>query len=60
LARGNPSEHDINGHVSLDTTQIDAEIDLEAKAGALDKCQPESKRTTLDWSGGLMHFLRTI
>jgi integrase/recombinase XerD len=49
------------GHVSLDTTQIYAEIDLEAKAGALDKCQtPDSKRTTLESSGGLMHFLRTI
>jgi integrase/recombinase XerD len=49
------------GHVSLDTTQIYAEIDLEAKARALEKCQtPDSKRTTLDSSGGLMHFLRTI
>ena len=49
------------GHVSLDTTQIYAEIDLEAKARALDKCKtPESKRTTLDSSGGLMRFLRTI
>ena len=49
------------GHVSLDTTQIYAEIDLEAKARALDKCQtPDSKRTTLESSGGLMHFLRTI
>jgi integrase/recombinase XerD len=49
------------GHVSLDTTQIYAEIDLEAKARALEKCQtPDSKRTTLDSSGGLMQFLRTI
>jgi site-specific recombinase XerC len=49
------------GHVSLDTTQIYAEIDLEAKARALDKCQTsDSKRTTLDSSGGLMQFLRTI
>jgi integrase/recombinase XerD len=49
------------GHVSLDTTQIYAEIDLEAKARALEKCQtPDWKRTTLDSSGGLMRFLRTI
>lgn len=49
------------GHVSLDTTQIYAEIDLEAKARALDKCQtPDWKRATLESSAGLMHFLRTI
>jgi integrase/recombinase XerD len=49
------------GHVSLDTTQIYAEIDLEAKARALDRCQiPESKSPTLEPSDGLMHFLRTI
>ncbi len=49
------------GHVSLDTTQIYAEIDLEAKARALDRCQmPETKRATLESSEGLMQFLRTI
>lgn len=49
------------GHVSLDTTQIYAEIDLEAKARALDRCQtPDIKRTTLEPLGGLMQFLRTI
>jgi site-specific recombinase XerD len=49
------------GHVSLDTTQIYAEIDLEAKARALDKSQThDSKRATLESSVGLMHFLRTI
>ena len=37
------------GHVSLGTTQIYAEIDLEMKARALEKCQTiESKRATLE------------
>jgi hypothetical protein len=46
---------------ALDTAQIYAEIDLEAKAPALDKYQtPDLKRTTLDSSGGLMQALRTI
>jgi site-specific recombinase XerD len=37
------------GHVSLDTTQIHPEIDLEAKARALDRWQTsDSKSTTLD------------
>jgi site-specific recombinase XerD len=49
------------GHVSLDTTQIYAEIDLELKARALDKCQTaEAKGPTLESSEGLMRFLRTI
>ena len=49
------------GHVSIDTTQIYAEIDLETKARALDRCQtPDTKRTTLKSSEGLMQFLRTI
>jgi integrase/recombinase XerD len=49
------------GHVSLDTTQIYAEIDLELKARALDKCQTtDTKRTTLESPGELMQFLRTI
>jgi integrase/recombinase XerD len=49
------------GHVSLDTTQIYAEIDLEAKARALDRCQtPELQKPTLEPTVGLMQFLRTI
>lgn len=49
------------GHVSLDTTQIYAEIDLEAKARALDRCQiQEAKGATLQTSDGLIQFLRTI
>ena len=49
------------GHVSLDTTQIYAEIDLEAKARALDRCQtPELQKPTLEPTAGLMQFLRTI
>ena len=49
------------GHVSIDTTQIYADIDLETKARALDRCQTtDVKRTTLKSSEGLMQFLRTI
>jgi integrase/recombinase XerD len=49
------------GHVSIDTTQIYADIDLETKARALDRCQTtDIKRTTLKSSEGLMEFLRTI
>ena len=49
------------GHVSLDTTQIYAEIDLEMKARALEKGQSSNtKTTTLQTSAGLMHFLRTL
>lgn len=49
------------GHVSLDTTQIYAEIDLEMKARALEKCQTaESKSTTLETPERLMQFLRTL
>jgi len=51
------------GHVSLDTTNIYAEIDLETKAKALAKCEvsaasePKSR-----WreDPGLMAFLRSL
>jgi site-specific recombinase XerD len=49
------------GHVSLDTTHIYAEVDLEMKARALEKCNsPETKRPTVATQGDLMHFLRKL
>ncbi len=49
------------GHVSLDTTQIYAEVDLEMKARALEKCNsPETKRPTVATQGDLMSFLRNL
>ena len=52
------------GHVSLDTTHIYAEIDLEMKAKALAKCDvPASTSDNIDnWSNNpeLMTFLRTL
>ncbi len=49
------------GHVSLDTTQVYAEIDLEMKARALEKCNtPDAKKPTLASDGTLMAFLRAI
>ena len=49
------------GHVSLDTTQVYAEMDLEMKARALEKCDTmEAKRPTAESSEPLMNFLRAI
>jgi integrase/recombinase XerD len=49
------------GHVSLDTTQVYAEIDLEMKARALEKCNtPDAKKPNLASDGTLMAFLRAI
>ncbi len=52
------------GHVSLNTTHIYAEIDLEMKAKALAKCDiPESASDTIDnWSNNpkLMAFLKSL
>lgn len=52
------------GHVSIDTTNIYAEIDLEAKAEMLDRCegfQPNSRRKKR-WKNdpALMQFLRAL
>jgi hypothetical protein len=45
----------------LDTTQVYAEIDLEMKARALEKCSvSEGKKQTVAPDGALMAFLRTI
>lgn len=49
------------GHVSLETTQIYAEIDLEMKARALEKCDAGTDRSpTVDSGISLMDFLRNI
>ena len=49
------------GHVSLNTTNIYAEIDLETKAKALATCAPaEEKRTKWRNQPELMAFLRTL
>src|SRR5229473_678666 len=49
------------GHVSLDTTQVYAEIDLEMKARALEKCSTaDVKKPTVALDGALMAFLRAI
>jgi integrase/recombinase XerD len=51
------------GHVSLDTTNIYAEIDLETKAKALAACEVSEKRSQRKrWrkSASLMDFLRKL
>ena len=49
------------GHVSLDTTNDYAEIDLEMKANALAMCEIGDGKSTKRWhEPKLMSFLRTI
>ena len=51
------------GHVSLATTNIYAEVDLEMKAKALDRCAVEEEgEPQPPWreDKGLMEFLRTL
>lgn len=50
------------GHVSIDTTNIYAEVDLEMKAKALAACEPESAVTMKRWrtEPALMDFLRNL
>jgi len=51
------------GHVSLETTNIYAEVDFETKAKALAKCDvPETERIPGRWrdQAALMDFLRTL
>ena len=51
------------GHVSLDTTNIYAEIDLETKAKALAKCDvTDDHKTNRQWADNpeLMTFLRSL
>jgi len=50
------------GHVSMNTTTIYAETDLEMKAKALALCEVKKSRMTGHWRDdvGLMNFLRSI
>jgi integrase/recombinase XerD len=50
------------GHVSLATTNVYAEVDLEMKANALDNCEVNGEKNYQPWKEdpGLMEFLRTL
>ena len=50
------------GHVSIDTTNIYAEVDLEMKAKALAHCEIEAERRAKPWRSDttLMAFLKTL
>jgi integrase/recombinase XerD len=50
------------GHVSLNTTNIYAEIDLEMKARALTNCEPQKSKDTKPWKkdAELMDFLKNL
>jgi site-specific recombinase XerD len=49
------------GHVSIDTTNIYAEVDLEMKAKALSECSiPDTPRRSWHKQPGLMAFLRSL
>ena len=50
------------GHVSLATTNVYAEVDLEMKAKALANCEVASNSSGKPWKEdeGLMNFLRTL
>jgi site-specific recombinase XerD len=50
------------GHVSIDTTSIYAEADLEMKAQALTHCEVKGANTTKHWreDKGLMEFLKSL
>lgn len=50
------------GHVSINTTNIYAEIDLEMKAKALALCQVDKSKSTVHWrdNPSLMEFLQAL
>ena len=50
------------GHVSLDTTNIYAEVDLEMKAKALAHCDLPDELVTKPWHSdkGLIGFLKAL
>ena len=50
------------GHVSLDTTNVYAEVDLEMKAKALAHCKITETRQNGDWNNDpkLMDFLKSL
>ncbi|HTU21169.1 MAG TPA: tyrosine-type recombinase/integrase [Gemmataceae bacterium] len=50
------------GHVSISTTNVYAEVDLETKAKALASCEVEEETSEEPWrdDAGLMEFLKTL
>jgi len=50
------------GHVSVDTTNIYARVDLETKAKAIAHCEPQPTKPAKRWSQykGLMTFLQSL
>jgi integrase/recombinase XerD len=50
------------GHVSVDTTNVYAEVDVEMKAKALATCEIKEEKRKKPWheDKGLMEFLRTL
>lgn len=50
------------GHVSIDTTNVYAEVSMKSKAEALDFCEVTSKSTRKDWKtdDGIMAFLENL
>jgi site-specific recombinase XerD len=50
------------GHVSINTTNIYAETDLEMKAEALARCELKETKRKRRWAkdAGLMTFLRSL
>jgi hypothetical protein len=50
------------GHVSLDTTHVYAEVDLEMKAKALAKCDLPQDGPIKNWSrdAGVLEFLKAL
>jgi integrase/recombinase XerD len=50
------------GHVSVDTTNIYAKVDLETKAKAIARCEPGEAKPVRRWSNDnrLMTFLRSL
>jgi integrase/recombinase XerD len=50
------------GHVSVDTTNIYATVDLETKANAIAQCEPGAAKPARRWAKdkGLMTFLRSL
>jgi site-specific recombinase XerD len=50
------------GHVSLETTNVYAEVDLEMKAKALATCEIKEEKQKIPWrvDKGLIEFLRTL
>ena len=50
------------GHVSIDTTNIYAEVDLEMKAKALAHCEIEAEKRSRPWCSDttLMAFLKAL